>query len=411
MHSPSVVPLGASSLRRQPLIASAAMRNPSSARRQLLVVFGAAAVLLPWWLSTKTFSADAAPAKRERVEKKAAPKTAHEQPAQVEAQPIEAAAAPMRAPEGQPSDDPIRYAVVGPEGGVPTHKGRFKSPFAHPEFGEAAQVQVGLMLANVREYEIKQGTFQADFFLSLTSNKAMPKMNLIFPNGHAEVAEAIADEPTFKLYRYIGKFSAPVDLHHYPFDTQELTIEVEDDDNGIDQIRFIPDLEHTNVDAGFDVAGWETAYMRARSLTHYFPDRFENDDLYYPRYVFRLGLRRYSTNALFTVFFPAIVIVLISLTGLWLPREVVDVRSNATTPMLAAAVLFHFALIQSLPATAYLTRADKLMLSVYAILLFHMVITWVWFVFHERHTERIFRYGKLIGLPVTFLGLAAGMFL
>jgi hypothetical protein len=158
------------------------------------------------------------------------------------------------------------------------------------------------------------------------------------------------------------------------------------------------------------VPGWETAYIESRILNHYYPDRFDNDDLYYPRYVFRLGIQRFTTSAIFTVFVPAFVIVLISLTGLWLPREELEVRSNATVPMLAAAVLFHFALIQQLPATGYLTRADKLMLSVYVILGFHMLISWLWFVFDEKHTERIKMLGKWIGVPVTFAILAGGVF-
>jgi hypothetical protein len=310
--------------------------------------------------------------------------------------------------EGEPEG--FASTVLGPVGGVPYHlEGRFKSPFADPKFGDPAQVRVGLLLGSVREYDIQKGTFNADFFLSLTSDKPMPSLNPVLVNGKADVSEKLADRPTFKLFRFIGNFSTDVDLHDYPFDTQELAIELEDDNSGVDQLRLIPDMEHTNLDVGFNVAGWETAYLESRILNHYYPDRFDHDDLYYPRYVFRLGIRRFTTSAIFTVFVPAFVIVLISLTGLWLPREELEVRSNATVPMLAAAVLFHFALIQQLPATGYLTRADKLMLSVYLILGFHMLISWLWFVFDEKHTERIKLLGKWIGVPVTFAILAGGV--
>ncbi|MBI5531880.1 MAG: hypothetical protein HY898_04140 [Deltaproteobacteria bacterium] len=308
-------------------------------------------------------------------------------------------------------EDPLDYAVAESNSGVPTHRGRFKSPFAHPRFGGPAEVRVGIVLSNVRNYDIQKGSFEADFFLSLTSDRPMPPMDLVFPNGKVDLSEKVADKPTFKLFRFIGTFSSPLDLHAYPFDTQELRIEVEDDDNGIDQVRLVPDQEHTNLDVGFHVPGWETGYLRARVLSHYFPDRFKHDDLYYGRYVFGLGLRRFGTSAVFTVYVPAIVIVLISLMGLWLPRKELEVRANSTTPMLAAAVLFHFALMQGLPATAYLTRADKLMISVYGILLLHMGLTWLWFVFDERRGEAIYKWGKWIGAPVTLLGLLAGIVL
>ena len=55
--------------------------------------------------------------------------------------------------------------------------------------------------------------------------------------------------------------------------------------------------------------------------------------------------------------------------------------------MLAAAVLFHYSLIQSLPATGYLTRADKLMLGVYLSLLLNMASTWALLLFEEEGTS------------------------
>lgn len=310
------------------------------------------------------------------------------------------------------NEDPVDYAVDGPDGGVPIHPdGRFRSPYAHPKYGKAAQVRVGMLLANVREYDIQKGTFEADFFLTLTSDKHMPQIDLIFTNGKIETKEVMADKPFFKMYRFIGTLSSPADLHDYPFDTQELTIEIEDDDNGIDQVVLVPDQEHTNLDINFEVPGWETAFTKARVNTHNFPDRFDNDDLYYTRYQFVLGLRRYGTSAIFTVFVPAIVIVLISMTGLWITRDELEVRTNSTTPMLAAAVLFHFALMQALPATPYLTRADKLMMSVYLILGLHMAISLMWFFFEEKHTDRIFSIGKYAGVPLTIAMLCAGIFL
>jgi hypothetical protein len=125
--------------------------------------------------------------------------------------------------------------------------------------------------------------------------------------------------------------------------------------------------------------------------------------------VLKLGVERYGTNAIFTVYVPAIVIVLISLTGMWVTPDHMEVRANAGAPMLAAAVLFHFALIQSLPATPYLTRADKLMVSVYLCLLVQMLSTLVFFLVSEEHWDRVFRLGRLIVPPFSLALLAAAL--
>ena len=213
------------------------------------------------------------------------------------------------------------------------------------------------------------------------------------------------------MWKMTGTFHIKPDLHAYPFDTQDLAIELEDDSNGQDVLRLRTDVDRTFLDAGFNVPGWDVAYIRARILTHFYPDRFVDDDLYYSRFKFVLGVRRFATSAVFTVFVPALVIVLISLSGLWFPRDELEVRSNATTPMLAAAVLFHFALMQELPATAYLSRADKLMMGVYACLFLHMLSSWIWFIFDERRTEMIFKWTKYICAPITIVIMAVAVVL
>jgi len=304
----------------------------------------------------------------------------------------------------------LKTAEVGPNGGVPVHKdGEFRSPFADPKHGRV-DVRVGFLMENIEDYDIKKGSFSAHFYVSLTSAKPMPpEVSIQATNGKLDSKEVLADMPTFKLYKMNGTFNNRPDLHAYPFDTQELVIELEDDSTGNDSMRLVADIDHSFLDAGFEVAGWDLAYMRARIMNHYYPDRFDNDDLYYSRYKFTLGLKRFATSAVFTVFVPALVIVMISLSGLWFPREELEVRSNATTPMLAAAVLFHFALMQELPATAYLSRADKLMMGVYGCLFLHMLSSWIWFVLDEKHTETVFKWAKYICAPITFAIMGAAI--
>ncbi len=304
---------------------------------------------------------------------------------------------------------PIETAVA-PEGGVPRQPAgtQYRSPFAKPNAGQAVRIQVGFLLNSVDEYDVKTGTFSADFFLSLTSPRPMPPIDLASPNGKLEGKETLADRPTFKLYRFTGQFKSPADLRKYPFDSQELKIILEDDLRGTDQIRFTVDKEHTQVGRGFRAVGWQVDYVEARSLSQSYPDRFEGDDLYYGRYIFTLGLERFATSAAFKVFVPAFVIVIIALLGMWVPPEKMEVRSNAGAPMLAGAVLFHFALMQELPATSYLTRADKLMLGVYGSLAIGMLSTWAMFVVKERHIDLVFRVSRIVVPIVTVVVMTLG---
>jgi hypothetical protein len=316
------------------------------------------------------------------------------------------AVTPSAAPEPAPID-----LAVAPNGGVPHHPSGtpYRSPFAKPNADKPVRIKVGMLLNSVDDYDVQSGTFMADFFLSFTSETPMPEIRPQFPNGKMDATTVIADKPTFKLMRLSGQFKSPADLRKYPYDSQELKILVEDDTRGVDQLRFVVDRERTKTARGFRAVGWQVAFVEARSLSQSYPDRFEGDDLFYGRYVFTIGLNRFAASAVFKVYVPALVIVLISLLGMWVPPRNMEVRSNAGAPMLAGAVLFHFSLMQELPATSYLTRADKLMLGVYASLLLGMLSTWAMFLVDEDKMNLVFRVARTAVPIATVVVMALAM--
>jgi hypothetical protein len=308
-----------------------------------------------------------------------------------------ASAEPAASASGEKDEAfPIDLAIA-PQGGVPYHPAgsAYRSPFARPNAGPAVRIKVATTLNSIDEYDIKTGKFNADFYLSLTSTEPMPKLDLQFANGTLDKQNVVADKPTFKLYRMSGTFKSPADLRKYPFDSQELKIVIEDDQHGTDQIRFVVDRERTTLARGFRAVGWQVNFVQARSLNLVYGERFEGDDLYYGRYIISVGLERYANSATFKVFVPALVIVLISLLGMWVPPEEMEVRTNTGAPMLAAAVLFHYSLMQELPATSYFMRADKLMLGVYVSLLLGMISTWCMFLVKEKHVDQVFRISRI----------------
>jgi hypothetical protein len=295
-------------------------------------------------------------------------------------------------------------------GKVPIHRdGKYRSPLANPKSGGPATVKVGFVVSEIRDYQITDGSFSADFFLSFTADKLLPKLHPVFTNGHDVNCTNLVDVETFRFYRCTGSFTSSVDLRDYPFDTQRLDINVEDAVYGVDTVIFTPDPRRTSLDATFRLSGYGVASVGATAIKHQYPSRFDRDDLYVSRYKFALGLDRFAQSAAFSVYVPAFIIVLISLIGLWVPAEELEVRSNAGAPMLAAAVLFHYSLIQSLPATGYLTHADKLMLGVYVSLLMNMATTWVFLVVDEERVQFWFKFFRAWTPPATLAVMVAAV--
>jgi len=310
-----------------------------------------------------------------------------------------------------PGLSPEQIYALG-DGKVPIHRdGKYRSPLANPRSGGPATVKVGLVVSEIRDYQITDGSFQADFFLSFTADKLLPKLHPTFTNGHEVNCASLVDVETFRFYRCTGSFTSAIDLRDYPFDTQYLDINVEDAVYGVDTVIFVADPRRTSLDATFRLSGYGVASVGATSFKHQYPSRFDRDDLYVSRYKFTLGLDRFAQSAAFSVYVPAFIIVLISLIGLWVPAEELEVRSNAGAPMLAAAVLFHYSLIQSLPATGYLTHADKLMLGVYISLLMNMATTWVFMIVDEERIPFWFRFFRAWTPPATAAVMAASVFI
>ena len=154
------------------------------------------------------------------------PKTAYDGGPE-EAGPDAAALAAVSS-DGGKSDggNEILDMAIAPDGGVPYHvdAGAYRSPFALPAGAatETARAKVAFLLNSVDDYDVKTGTFEADFFISFTSRLPMPDLSLAFANGKIDSKEVIADKPTFKFYRMTGKFKSPPNLRKYPFDSQEL---------------------------------------------------------------------------------------------------------------------------------------------------------------------------------------------
>ncbi|MEI9940952.1 MAG: hypothetical protein WDO69_27355 [Pseudomonadota bacterium] len=298
---------------------------------------------------------------------------------------------------------PAQIDAIG-TGKVPIHReGRYRSPLANPSLGGPATVKVGFVISEIRDYQIQDGSFSADYFMSFTADKPVPKLHPVFTNGHDTSCINLVEVETFRFYRCTGTFTSPVDLLNYPFDTQTLDISVEDAVYGVDTIVFVADPRRTSLDANFRISGYSVGTVGAKTFKHQYPSRFDRDDLYVSRYRFTVTLDRFAQSAAFSVFVPAFIIVLISLLGLWVRPEDLEVRTGAGAPMLAAAVLFHYSLVQSLPATGYLTHADKLMLGVYVSLLMNMTTTWVFMIVDEERVHFWFRFFRAWTPPATVL--------
>ncbi len=129
----------------------------------------------------------------------------------------------------------------------------------------AQDVYVGMYILNLGKFDVATGSFTADFYLSMKCPDECASTNFAnfeFMNGRAASTDKIIDTPNEKFYRIQANLNSPVDLKRFPFDTQQMQIIIEDKENPIDKIKYVPMKTDTGIDksiafTGWDINGWK----------------------------------------------------------------------------------------------------------------------------------------------------------
>ncbi len=267
------------------------------------------------------------------------------------------------------------------------------------------EVHVGLYVLNLGKFDVSSGTYTADFYMSLRCDVACdPQFE--FMNGRASSVEKITDEPNLKFYRIQANLNNRVDLKQFPFDSQRLTILLEDKKLTVDKLVYIADLNQSGIDPSIAFTGWELKGYDATVTTHDYPLYGE----VYSQYEFGLPISRIMWNSFLKTFLPVIFIVLIVLFSFILDPDKVSTRLGMAGSALIAAVMFHISITNQIPPVGYLTFADKFMALTYFVLLVAFVINIAILELQERKktelVEKIHRrteFAMFILVPVLYV--------
>ncbi|MEM2445220.1 MAG: hypothetical protein QW734_01000 [Candidatus Bathyarchaeia archaeon] len=235
-----------------------------------------------------------------------------------------------------------------------------------------ARVYVGVWLVNVEKIDLAASSYRLDFYLWFKFNPAEIDSNTVkefeIVNGAPAKTEIIAQEENRIEYRIRGEFMKTFDFTRYPFETHTLTIELEHKRLNASQLVFETDSE-TAVDETANVAGWEIGGFEQTVVEHSYGNEA------YSRYVFSLCLKRPMLSAFVKSVLPISVITTISLLTFFISPQNFGQRIGLAVSTLMAASAFHLSLLSGIPPIGYLTLADRMMISVYAIFLYNLSVS------------------------------------
>jgi hypothetical protein len=271
---------------------------------------------------------------------------------------------------------------------------------ANPE-----RLTAGVYLINIGKIDLQTGSYDLDFYFWLsTSNSTADftkqKPSFDFMNSMNARVEPSRIEPSYYEVRVKGTFLKNMDFRNYPFDTQQVTVEVEGFEN-TDKLVFVPDTVSSGYDNLINVPGWNLGQTRQNVILHQYPDQS------YSRYIFSFDIQRSPLSSFLKTIFPVVIITTIAMLAFWMSPTNFTSRIGLAASTLLAAVAAHLSAANQLPPIGYLTLMDKVMIVAYALFLNNLVsmVLQMRLVDHKKEEESAKVNAKMRKLMPIIIGL------
>jgi len=241
-------------------------------------------------------------------------------------------------------------------------------------------VLTGMYLNSIPQISIRDSTFDMDFYIwfKWIGNDVDPGKNFEIVNGEINKKELQAEwnstDEHYEQYHVVASMDKHFDIHLFPLDHQNLTVEIEDSFNGNDELSYIPETSESNMSSQIIVPGYDIKWISPSIRNHNYETDFsspwtDSNASSYSQIVFGAslshsgwGLYLKLAQALFISVFVAI------LTSFLRPDY--SPRFNVGIGALFANVASYYFVISIQPPVSYFTIADIVSLvSVFVIFL------------------------------------------
>ncbi|TVY05409.1 hypothetical protein [Paenibacillus cremeus] len=252
------------------------------------------------------------------------------------------------------------------------------------------EVGVGLYVLNFGALDINEGTFTADFYLTIKDSQPIQDDSFEFVNGTPRKINTTDDykeaDTYVKVYRITADLTTKVDLSKYPFDSQQLPIRLESKVESTEHMVFVPLDSKSGIDEGNSLPGWSLGALAVDVKEHYYPVFKEG----YSQFRFAVTVSKNRFNAYFQTFSSVSFTILVCLLSFLLGPDKLHIRSKITNVALIASGMFFKKLVDRIPAVSYLTFLDKFMFLTYSVLIIYILVNvYVTYLQNQNNDGRI----------------------
>jgi len=244
------------------------------------------------------------------------------------------------------------------------------------------QVLVGAYINDIQQIDFKTNSYSVDLYVWFrwTNPKLDPAKTMEFMNrfaGGDNVRELVYDEPQklpdgslYSFVRYQGFFSTKFDLETYPFDSQYLTVVMEDSISDISDEVYAPDGKNSiAIDPEITLPGFKVGKPEMKVTTNTYATNFgyltQPEDDAYSRITLTIPVTRPILALSLKIFVPILLIVICASLVFFIRPSYVEPRVGLGITALLTLVALQLTSSASLPELDYVMMLDKIYLLAY----------------------------------------------
>lgn len=270
------------------------------------------------------------------------------------------------------------------------------------------KVIVGAYINDIQELDTETGSFTVDFYMWFRwkSPTADPTDSIEVMNSNAkenttssssggvtgrpfpDEAVDMPDGSKYQGFRYQGVFSKNMDLHRFPFDTQQLTVMLEDVDQDNRELEFVPDKLPVAISDQVTIPGFRIGTPTLKVIGHEYPTDFGDlrspADVTYSRIVLDVPVARDALPYLVKIMLPIFIVILITSLIYILPARLEDARTGIGVTAMLTMVALQWSTDSDLPSVEYLMMVDV----IYILSMAYILIAMGYAVFASRRSTQ-----------------------
>lgn len=257
-------------------------------------------------------------------------------------------------------------------------------------------VVVGAYINDIQNLDLKSHSYGVDIYLWFRwRDKVLdPPASMEFVNpfdlwGHTKTLEfpRALDLPTgehYQIVRNLGRFSTKLALYEYPFDEQQLLVEIEDSRMGSQELEYVADENAISINPELRLPGFRIARPRLEVVPHTYPTTFgdprENASHVSSRIKITVPIERPILTYSVKLLIPVLCVIFTAALMFLFNPSYVDARTGIGVTALLTIVALQITLNEDLPEVDYLVLMDKIYLASYLFVIaaLGMVVKTTW---------------------------------